>query len=282
MPDFVTGIDDIGTMSGKCSGWTVVSIDHELLEKFEEEARKILQSANLKSFHGKEFKRKKSDFYIQFLKLIRSMLESGKGFVSCTLLGQDWKSEFDTFCGNVIGGSFSQAGVDAGEITEASKRIAAPLFTYQRLASDKSQGGSTQIQIDRHALIDQLASSKVDLNGVEMSGQMPIVSALRAYGRDRFPKSPEIERDSIVICSDEDSFMVQAADIIGNFSTAFAFKNLGKISKSNDLKCSVFEQVFGDILDLNSFPESVKLNGDDLELEEGTASFTFSIGGVSA
>lgn len=282
MPDFVTGIDDIGTMNAKCSGWTVVSIEYALLNEFEDKSGEILLSSKLNSFHGKEFKRKKADSYAQFLKLIRSTLERGNGFLSCTLLGQDWKSEFEAFCERVVGGSFSEAGVPAGEVTEASKRIAAPLFTFQRLASDKLQGGSTLIQIDRHSLIDQLGSLNVKLRDVEMPGQLPIVSALRAYGKMQFPNAPEIEQNSITICPDEDSFLVQAADIIGNFSTAFAFKKLGKKSKSNDLKCSVFEGVFGDILELRQFPDSISLNGDDLELAEGTASFTFSVGGVNA
>lgn len=280
MSDFVTGIDDIGTMNAKCSGWTVISIDHALLNKFKAESAQILMSSQLNSFHGKDFKRKKADYYAQFLNLIRSTLERGNGFLSCTLLGQAWKLEFEAFCGRVVGGSFSEAGVPAGEVTEASKRIAAPLFTFQRLASDKLQGGNTLIEIDRHSLIDHLGSLSVKLRDVEMPGQLPIVSALRAYGKMQFPNAPEIERNSITICPDEESFLVQAADIVGNFSTAFAFKKLGKNSKSNDLKCSVFEEVFGDILDLSQFPDSVSLNGDDLELAKDAASFTFSIGGV--
>lgn len=282
MPDFVTGIDDVATMNAKCSGWTFVSIEHALLSEFEKKAAQILQSAKLKSFHGKEFKRKKSDSYIEFLKLTRSILEKGNGFASCTLLGQDWKTEFEAFCGSIVSGSFKDAGVPAGEVTEASKRIAAPLFTFQRLAAKKLQGGITLIQIDRHALIEQLSSSKVELSEAQISGQLPIVSALRAYGKKQFPNAPEIERDGIVICPDEDSFLVQAADIIGNFATALAFKKLGKNSNSNDLKCSVFEEAFGDILDPSDFPNSIVLNGDDLELAEGTASFTFCIGGVHA
>lgn len=278
MPNFVTGIDDVGTMNAKCSGWTVVSIEHALLEEFEKEADQILKSAKLNSFHGKEFKRKKAKYYVEFLKLIRSMLEKGNGFVSCTLLGQDWKSKFEEFCGNVVDGSFTEAGVPAGDVTEASRKIAAPLFTFQRLASKKLQGGSTIIQIDRHTLIDQIDSSTIELRGVEMSGQLPIVSALRAFGKVLFPNAPEIERDGIAICPDEDSFLIQAADIIGNFSTAFAFKKLGKNSNSNDLKCSLLEEAFGDILDLSNFPDSIVLNGDDLELAEDAASFTFSIG----
>ncbi|HMW39978.1 MAG TPA: hypothetical protein PKD57_11290 [Saprospiraceae bacterium] len=44
----------------------------------------------------------------------------------------------------------------------------------------------------------------------------------------------------------------------------------------------MFEKAFGDILDPSSFPDSIALNGDDLELAEAAASFTFSIGGAGA
>ena len=57
--------------------------------------------------------------------------------MACTLLGQDWKSDFEAFCNRVIGGAFSNAGIEAEAITEASKKIAAPIFTYQRLAEGK-------------------------------------------------------------------------------------------------------------------------------------------------
>lgn len=282
MRNYATGIDDIATMNGACSGWTVVSFDHASFGDFEVAAGKILEAAKLPSFHGKEFKRRKFDSYVEFLKLIRTTLESGHGFVSCTLLGQDWKSEFEKFCDNVIGGSFSSAGIDAESITEASKRIAAPLFTYQRLAAAKCQGGSTLIHIDRHALLDGLNDSAFELEGLKLSGQLPIIAALRSYGRCRFPSAPEVERESIVVCPDESSFLVQAADIIGNFSTAFAFRHLGRKSQSNDLKCSAFEQAFGDVVDLSTFPPSVVQDGDDLALAAGSASFTFSIGGAGA
>lgn len=278
MTKFATGIDDIATMNGRCSGWTVVSIDLALLADFEEKANQILQAANLPSFHGKEFKRKKVDSYIQFLKLVRSTLEVGPGFVACTLLGQDWKSDFDLFCNTVIGGAFSKAGIEAAAITEASKKIAAPLFTYQRLAAENCQGGTTIIYIDRHAFYNELNISELQLAGGRVSNQLPIIAALRAYGRERFPNAPEVQRENIVICPDEDSFLVQAADIVGNFATAFAFRQLGKCSNSNEAKCFAFEQVFGDILELTSFPNGLWLNGDDLVLDSGAASFKFSIG----
>ncbi|WP_133484414.1 hypothetical protein [Halomonas ventosae] len=282
MPNYATGIDDIATTRGACSGWTFICIDHSALDAFETAAAALLQEAKLKSFHGKEFKRRKIDSYIKFLKLVRSTLESesGSGFVSSTLLGQDWKTEFEGFCNNVIGGSFSSAGVEPGPISEASQRIASPLFTFQRMAESNCRGGSTIVQIDRHALYDSLDSDELKIEGTKVSGQLPIIAALRAYGKRQFPNAPEIEREGISVCPDEDSFLVQAADIIGNFSTALAFRHLGRKSKSNDLKCSTFHQVFGDLIDFSDFPEGVERNGDELVLAPGSASFTFSIGGA--
>ena len=280
MLGYATGIDDIATTRGGCSGWTFVSIDYSSLDAFQTAAAEILQEAKLKSFHGKEFKRRKIDFYIKFLNLVRSTLESGSGFVSSTLLGQDWKTEFEGFCSNVVGGSFSSAGVEPGPISDASKRIASPLFTLQRVAESNCHGGSTVVQIDRHALYDSLSADELKIEGTMVSGHLPIVAALRAYGQLQFPNAPEIEREGITVCPDEDSFLVQAADIIGNFSMALAFRHLGRKSKSNDLKCSAFDQVFGELIDFNDFPEGVEMHGEELVLAPGSVSFTFSIGGA--
>lgn len=274
---YATGIDEIGTMNADCSGWTIVSIDHLLLSKFNENAEQILKKSKLSVFHGKKIQRKKRAAYVNFLMLIKEMLESGSGFASCTLLGRDWKSEFDAFCKNVIGDSFANVGIQNEKITDASWKLAAPLFTYQRLAHGNCQGGSTIIYIDRHAFFDELNSSVLQIAEVEISSHLPIISALRAYGRERFPNAPEVKPDGITICADEDSFLVQAADIIGNFATAYAFKQLGKQSNTNELKCSIFEEVFHDILDLNSFPSMLQINGEDLALDADAASFTFSI-----
>lgn len=280
MPNYATGIDDIGTTRGTCSGWTFVSIDRSDLDAFETAAAEVLQRAKLKSFHGKDFKHRKSDSYVEFLKLVRATLESGSGFVSSTLLGQDWKTEFEAFCNNVVGGSFASAGVEAGSISEASKRIASPLFTFQRIAASNCQGGSTIVQIDRHALYDSLNSDELKIEGTKVSSQLPIIAALRAYGQRQFPNAPEIEREGIAVCPDEDSFLVQAADTIGNFSTALAFRHLGRESKSNDRKCLAFEQVFGDLIDFSDFPEGVERHGDELVLSPCSASLTFSISGA--
>jgi len=277
MNKFVTGIDDISTMSARCAGWTIVSFENAALSEFDRQASEILASSGLSTIHAKDFKRRKSDYYKQYLNLVRKTLESNQGFVCCTLLGSDWKNQFKLFCNNVIGEAFNKAGIYDQDIIEGSKRIAAPLFTYQRIAASKCNGGLSTVQIDRDSVLDKLTNTGFLVRGKKISSQLPIVAALRANGRCQFPNAPEVERESILIVPDECSYIVQAADIIGNFSTALVFKYLGKSSKSNDSKCAVFQEVFGDIIDLSTIPSSVSMCGDDLELDPGAASFTFCI-----
>lgn len=278
MTEFVTGIDDIATMNARCAGWTIVSFNKSSLGDFEAKAKAISKASGLKSFHANEFKRKKSDYYVQFLRLIRETLEGSQGFVCCTLIGQDWKDEFESFCDRLIDSSFQQAGIALPSTIAASKRISAPLFTYQRIANSRCNGGTTLIHIDRDSVLDQLEENELVVSGEKISNQLPIVAALRAYGRERFPNAPEVDRESILIVPDEHSYLVQAADVIGNLSTALVFQRLGKRSKSNDLKCAAFMDAFGDIVGTLAPPIGVMMCGEDLELEAGTASFTFCVG----
>lgn len=273
MSEFVTGIDDIATMSGKCKGWTFISFDSAFHAAFLDEAHAILKKSGLTSFHAKEFKRRKYDYYIQFLDLIKSILKKSESFLCYTLLGQDWKDEFCGFCDRVIAGSFSNAGIDNDNLVEASKRIAAPLFTYQRLSNHVLSGGRTSIDIDRDSILDKLSETQLVVDGRKISNQVPIFAALKAYGCKFFPSAPQVERDRINVLQDEESFLIQAADIFGNFANAIVFQSLGKKSKSNDLKCEAFNQVFGDIVDPSQLPNAVTLAGDDIELK-GAVSFT--------
>lgn len=277
MNKFVTGIDDIGTMSGKSEGWTFISFHHDLLNDFNNTAKDILTRSRLKSFHAKEFKRNKSDFYLEFLNLIRSTLSKGtNSFLCCTLLDEEWKTQFRDFCDNVIDQSFQSAGIDNVEIIDASKKLAAPLFTYQRIASTKIAADFTSIDIDSDSVLKRIRNAKLIVNGKTIPSQLPICASLNAYKSKRFPSAPQIHQDSIMVLDDEESFLIQAADIFGNFSTALAFKTLGKQSKTNDVKCQLFLDVFGDLLDTSQISSVVGLAGDDLVLRE-SGSFTFCV-----
>ncbi len=149
---FVTGIDDIGTMTGKSEGWTFISFHEKFLSAFNHSAQDILKNSGLKSFHAKEFKRRKSQYYGEFLCLIKRTLAEGESsLICCTLLDEKWKKEFGVFCDKIIGKSFCQANVNDPRIIAASKKIAAPLFTYQRISSREIEADYTSIDIDKNS-----------------------------------------------------------------------------------------------------------------------------------
>lgn len=277
MNDFVTGIDDIGTMTGKCQGWTFVSFDAVFKSEFDRSAQLILTKSRLNSFHGKEFKRKKLDYYVEFLELIRRTLEKSNGFLCSTLLRKNWKDEFGSFGDRLIESAFSNVGIQDDALISASKKISAPLFTYQRLSAARVNGGRTTIDIDSDSVLDKLPAANLIIDGIQIANQIPIYTALKAYGKRCFPTAPLIVKNQINVLPDEASFLIQAADVVGNFALAKLFQSLGKKTGTNDLKCGAFDQVFGEIVDTAGIIDYVKLTGDDIELI-GNDAYTFSIG----
>lgn len=277
MGDFITGIDDFGTMSGSSQGWTFVSFDLSFYDDFKSNAQDILSESGLSSFHAKQFKRKKKEYYKKFLQLIRDTLAKGDSSMACaTLLDESWKDDFRGFTERVIRGAFEKAGVEDNELISGSQFIAAPIFTYLRVATNNIRANSSLVHIDQHAITRGFSNIDLVINGHNISPQIPIVAALNEYRKRLFPYAPKIEQDSIKIMNDEESFMIQAADMIGNFSGALVFKELGKESKSNNLKAEIMNDVFGDILDKSNILNSVELQGDDFVLKQA-GSFNFLV-----
>ena len=269
MIKLVTGIDDIGTMNAKSEGWTFFSFDEQYLKDFNEKSQVILNTSKLKSFHGKEFKRKKINFYNEFLTLVRSIIEKDENsFICCTLSDENWKNDFRTFCSSVISGSFNEAGIKDINFVEAAEKLAQPMFTYSRKFPKYPNVILTCIDIDQDAILSRIDSNKLIVNGGEISKDTPIFSSFNAYSSKQFPNAPIIEREAIRVLNDESSFLIQATDMFGNFSTAFVAKILGKNSKSNNLKAECFEKVFGDLLDISNIPNMVELSGDEVVLKK--------------
>ena len=130
MGNFITGIDDFGTMNAVSQGWTFVSFDEVLYVDFQTIAQDILRKSGLHSFHAKEFKRKKKCYYKDFLSLIKKTLSKGYSSVACaTLLDESWKSDFREFTDNVVEGAFRKAGITDEKLISGSKFLAQPIFT---------------------------------------------------------------------------------------------------------------------------------------------------------
>lgn len=277
MCKFITGIDDFGTMIGISQGWAFVSFEQSYYAEFKEEAQKILDDSKLKSFHGKDFKRKKNEHYKKFLELIRETLQKGQSSVACaTLLDESWKSEFRGFVDRVLKDSFETAGIQDEKLILGSQFLAKPLFTYLRISSTAISASSTTVHIDYHMLAEGFSEIDLLVKNQKISPQLPVVTAVNAYRSKQYTSAPLIDRESIEILDDEKSFMIQAADILGNFSAALVFKVLGKSSSTNDLKAKIMSDVFSDLIDTSVIPNMVEIVGEDFRLKE-SGSFSFTI-----
>lgn len=274
---FVTGIDDCGTMSGKSLGWGFISFNEILYDDFNVSARDILTRSKMKAFHAKEFTRKYRMFYTEFLFLIRETLEKNSNSILCvTMQDEKWDAEFSEFTERLVECAFDKAGVIDEDIVQASKSIAAPLFAFMRISSGKITADSTSIEIDSHALLVGLNKPEIAVENGAISSQIPIFAALRKYRDLRFPQAPLIEKNAIQVLNDEDSFLIQAVDVFANFSNAIIFKTLGKETKTNDIKCEIFNEVFGDIIHTSNIKDNIMLDGEDFVLKQ-SGSFTLCI-----
>jgi hypothetical protein len=219
-----------------------------LLEEFNREANSILAESKLSSFHASKYRRNKIKYYKKFLLLIRKTLEKeSNSFICCTLSDELWKSSFNNFCANCISGSFKDAGITDDQFIKSSIKLSLPLFTYMRKAAQHIKADSTSIDIDSDAILKRITSKDIIVSGCVIAPNDIIFSALNAYREKQFGNAPEINRGMIRILNDEDSFLIQAADMFGNFSTALAMKTLGKDTKNNNLKADTFFDVFGDL-----------------------------------
>lgn len=279
---YVAGIDEIGSETQKSEGWTYFVIPDSSALEFANDAADILSKTKMFAFHGKDFKRRFASGYESFLRLIRKHLEqSSHSLLVTTLLDEAWKSEYSGFVERLIANSVCNTGIADNALVEASQMLAKPLFTFQRLASTFPDGASVRFEVDDHANTRGLVDLQPTKDGKPFSPLVVIETAYKVYRGHKFPSAPEIAKNSTKILPDEQSFIVQAADLVGNLSVAYARQRLGQHSNAISEKVKLFESVFGDILEDFDFAANLELNGGELALKQNGA-FTFRVRGASS
>jgi hypothetical protein len=275
---FQAAIDEFGTATQQSEGWTIVSLANHQACAFIAEAPALL-GGGLKKFHGKDFTRKSEDRFRAFLTLLKAKCREGPGsFITCTLNGKTWHDQFTGFAARVLEQSFLKTGVPLSEGDLAMLRqLVPPLFTYLRVASHVGNGHTVAVALDDSKLTKQFNTAQVIVRGKTFG--LPHVAGMlyRAYRKQQFPTSPEVVKDEICTTPDESSPLVQAADVVGNFSTAYVFRRLGKESKASDLKAKIFHDVFGEFgIDGIDHAASVEIDREDLRLKQPGA-YTFAV-----
>ncbi len=276
--DFQVGMDEFGTATQESEGWTVVCLAEPQATAFTLEAPALL-SGGLKSFHGKDFTRRSEGPFRDFLTLLKVKCgESTGNFITCTLNGKSWHKEFIGFAERVLEQSYLKAGVTIPDPELAMLRqIVSPLFTYLRVAAHVGGEHTVAFSLDDSKLMKLFNAATVSVKEKDLG--LPHLAGMlfRAYRKQQFPSSPNVIKDAIQTVPDENSPLIQAADVVGNFSTAYVFSRLGKHSKANDLKAEIFHSVFGEFgIDGIDHSAHVELVGDDLRLKHNGA-YTFAV-----
>ncbi|NLX97807.1 MAG: hypothetical protein GXY83_16715 [Rhodopirellula sp.] len=275
---FQAAIDEFGTATQQAEGWTIVSLADQQAAALIAKAPALL-GRGLEKFHGKDFTRKSENLFREFLALLKEQCREGAGsFITCTLNGPTWHDQFTGFAERVLEQSFLKAGVPLSEADLTMvRKVVPPLFTYLRVASHVGNGHTVAVTLDDSQLTKQFNTAQVTVKGKALS--LPYLTGMlyRAYRKQMFPSSPEVVRDEIRTAPDETSPLVQAADVVGNFSTAYVFRRLGKESKANDLKADIFHDVFGEFgIDGIDHAASIEIDGEDLRLKQPGA-YTFAV-----
>lgn len=272
------GIDEFGTATQESEGWAIVCLAEPQATAFAAESPALL-SGGLKKFHGKDFTRKSEGPFRDFLTLLKVKCgESPCNFITCTLNSKSWHVEFTGFAERVLEQSFLKTGVAIPDPALAMLRqVVSPLFTYLRVGAHVGGEHTAAISLDDNKVMKQFNAATVPIKGKDVT--LPHLAGMlyRAYRKQRFPSSPNIVKDTIQTAPDESSPLIQAADVVGNFSTAYVFNRLGKQSKANDLKAKIFHSVFGEFgIDGIDHSAHVEMIGDDLRLKDPGA-YTFAV-----
>lgn len=245
------GIDDLATERQISEGWSYFVIENELLDMFSCKSEKILKDIALDSFHGKLFKRRFKERYLDFLKLCREYSEKSEiSLIAVILQNEMWKNQFIPFTERIIKNAYGKNNITDHEIVSSSQKLTGPLFSLQKLLQNLSSEYSLKIVIDSHTITKNFDELEIEVSNTigsdTVTAKQLLIRIYNSYRNKCFPNSPTLINRGISVRPDENLFIIQAADIIGNFSLSYIMKKLGKESKTINMKSEIFAEVFGD------------------------------------
>lgn len=280
MTKLIAGLDEIATETQKSDGWCYFCIPQTEYVKFEVEVKALLAgTTKLTSFHGKKFKTDQADEYEQFLRIIRKYAESSvPTILSCTLNSETWKQQYLGFCERVTTNVFTQVGVTNADLINVCKQLTPGLFSFMRLVNHFGNNNELVIEVDSDSVKEKFPHLDTVIKGHNFTADFLMTKLYNAYRKIQFANSPQLEGGGISVLKDQNSLVVQAADVIGNFSTSYVYYKLGNTSNKRILKGQIFEKVFGDKYGTENFTSSIQLIGqNDLELlTEGAFTMEFT------
>jgi hypothetical protein len=269
--ELAVGLDDIASERQVTSGWSYFVLPKWEVAQFSAQAQQLLPPGATE-FHAKAMKAGDSvqcQAYADFLSLMRKTAEAQpSSVVACSVNDQTWRADLAGHADRLITGVFANLGITDKSIVDGAKEAAPSLFTLQRLLNSPARASAAVhlLEIDRNTETGLFAAKIVMINGHPMPATRLLALLVNGYRKQLFPQSPELDGSAIAIVDSATSFLVQAADVLGNFSMNFLIRNLASTTAGRTKKAQIFEDVFRDVLPKTQFGQIASLSGPVLEI----------------
>lgn len=277
----IVGIDETGTETQMCDGWCYFGIMEDHYASFNSDVNAIKSKYSISGFHAKKFKISEREAYKEFLEIIDSyIIRSPISICSTYLYRKDWAQKLNGFGERVFSGSTREAGIENPEATKVAKKFMPPLMSLSMIGKGLDNRLGFEIYFDSDDVKEQIDSHVLSLDAnISLTLRKTLSIVANTYRKMNFPSSPEILETEIQVLNDEKSNIIQAADLIGNFSNSYIFHRLGNASPKRIEKSEIFQSVFGKYLRKVDFSGTIQLHGrNDLELIGDAAALPFILG----
>jgi hypothetical protein len=264
------GLDDIATERQMTSGWSFVVLPTTAVPQFSADAQKLLPSAK-NEFHAKDLNigdAVECQAYKEFLSLLRKTAEASLGSIlACSVNDQTWHADLTGHADRLVTGVLANLGVADKAVADGAKDAAPSLFTLHRLMNSpaKTAATVTLLEIDKNTTTGLFAAKSVVINKKSMPATRLLAMLSNGYRKQRFLQAPELDAAAIAVVDSEASFLVQGADVLGNFAMNYLIRNLVSATPGRTKKAQIFEDVFKDLLPQTQFGQIAALSGPALE-----------------
>lgn len=279
--NIIVGIDETGTETQMSDGWCYFGITEDNLAGFNTEVDKVKSNHRITGFHAKKFRSEEDKAYEEFLKVIDKYInKSPISICSTYLYRKDWARNLEVFAERVFSSSTKLSSIENPDATRIAKKFLPPLMTLSSISKNIGNQIGLIAHFDSDDIKKQIDDYKLSFDSnIALTLRKTLSIVANKYRELHFPDSPVILTTDIQVINDAKSNLIQAADVIGNFSNSYIFHQLGNTSAKRIEKSQIFQNVFGKYLTGIDFTGAIKQNGaNDLELIGDAAALPFIFG----
>lgn len=267
MIKLIVGTDEVASGTQQVDGYAYVVLPAAGAAELAGKTKAILANHGLDVFHARKFDPAHTTAYSEFLSAVRdAVLGYTPSKITLVLHSAGERDRITAATTQLMAASYAGNHQNDPKLINTSKLFVPQLVTLQRVSADLPPDSVADIEIDRDDRLDVLAK----LTGVGPAASLSAAAVLRAFyhahRRIYYPTAPEM--GELRVLPDEQSAIVQAADVIGNFAMAHGFVCLGASSVNRTTRATLLES----ILDLDGatefFRTNVDLQGNDLVLKK--------------